>query len=230
MLWFCQKLGLSERSPPCLLLWLIVWAPRPFLTWGSSRWPSRSIYLERCLGWPCPSVVGVQEQLMWFWSPSRWRLVEWRVIVPKQRWTWACTEAAFPRRGVSQSSQTVVGSRFCWWEHTCMHVVASVVSTLCNPMDCNPPQGSNPCLSCLLHWREGFSPLEPPGHTQYILIFLIEAEWTYNVEFFSTVQQSDSDSPGLGRSAAAGHGRHSGILAWRTRGQRSPAGHRLCLC
>lgn len=57
----------------------------------------------------------------------------------------------------------------------------------------------------------GFSPLEPPGHTQYILIFnfFILSEWIYNVVFFSAVQESDSDIAGLRRYpwvAGGGHG------------------------
>ena len=57
----------------------------------------------------------------------------------------------------------------------------------------------------------GFLPLEPPGYTQYILIFnfFILSEWIYNVVFFSAVQQSDSDITGLRRYpwvAGAGHG------------------------
>ena len=66
--------------------------------------------------------------------------------------------------------------------------------TLCDPMDCSPPDSSvqgilqvrilewiaipssrgssqnrsNPCLLCLLHWQAGSLPLAPPGKPRYM--------------------------------------------------------------
>lgn len=81
----------------------------------------------------------------------------------------------------------------------------------------------------------GFSPLEPPGHTQYILIFnfFILSEWIYNVVFFSAVQESDSDIAKLRRYpwvVGGGHGHPLQYPLPENHGQRSLVGYTLCVC
>ena len=53
-----------------------------------------------------------------------------------------------------------------------------------------PTQGSNPCLSCLLHWQAGSLPLAQPGKHYmcvYIYICMCVCECVYSLFTFSPI-------------------------------------------
>ena len=126
---------------------------------------------------------------------TTWNLCIWNPripskVVPKTSgWTQESTAYVSMCHGLN----VCVPSRFM-----CMHAkLLQSCLTLCNPMDCSPPdssvhgdspgkntgvgchfllqgifptQGSNPHLLGLLHWQEGSLPLAPPGKTQICVL------------------------------------------------------------
>ena len=92
-----------------------------------------------------------------------------------------------------QEHRAIFSTSVC--EFVCAFVCTQSCLTLCNPMDCGPPcssvheifpgknigvgyhsllqgifltQGSNPCLSWILHWQEESLPLPPPGNALHL--------------------------------------------------------------